>query len=176
MQQCSFWRTKISRVNILIFNLMGFCSHISFMLLKTNITGVHDVCLSVFGMCVSAVGSKLTWCLLPAIRSWSPSSPSTLTRPTASASSLTPRGSTSPREAPTLWSACGTWRSWCVSAASPGQSACSTSLLALIMLWWFNLTVNRGFLFFVAGWTGLWGRWALATTAKCWRRPPRITS
>lgn len=144
MQQCSFWRTNISWVNIFIFNLKGFCSNISSLRFKTNIPGFH-FCLPIFGMCVSAVSSVLTWCLLAVIRSWSPSSPSTLTRPTASASSLTPRGSTSPQEAPTLWSACGTWRSWCVCAASPGQSACSTLLLALITLWWLNLMLIQDF-------------------------------
>ena len=59
--------------------------------------------------------------LSEATLSWSPSSPSTHTPPTASASSSTPRGSTSPRAAQMRWSACGTWRSWCVCAASHGE-------------------------------------------------------
>lgn len=67
---------------------------------------------------------KSTVCLFAVIQSWSPFSPSTLTRPTASASSSTPQGNTSPQEVLTLWSACGTWMSWCVSAVSPGQSVC----------------------------------------------------
>lgn len=70
----------------------------------------------------------------PATPSWNPSSPSTLTRPTASASSSTPRGNTLPQEVPTRWSACGTWRSWCAFAASPGRSSPAhlpASLLAL---------------------------------------------
>lgn len=60
--------------------------------------------------------------VFPVIQSWRLSSPSTLIRQTASASNLTPRGSTSPQAAPTPWSACGTWRNWCAFAASPGQS------------------------------------------------------
>lgn len=63
-----------------------------------------------------------------ATRSWSRCSPSTPTLPTASVSSSTPWGSTSPREVRTRWSASGTWMSWCVSGASPGQLLCSAVL------------------------------------------------
>lgn len=130
---------------------------------------------------VSVEASVVGWfgaemCLFAVIRSWSPSSPSTLTRPTASASSLTPRGNTSPQEVPTPWSACGTWRNWCVSVASPGQSVCvSVCVCDMIIL----LCLNLSFVLIVdvvVGWTGLWGRWASAMTARCWPRPPRITS
>lgn len=76
----------------------------------------------VFSKCLYLCGSGTELCVFAVILSWSPSSPSTLTRPTASASSLTPRGSTLPQEVPMPWSACGTWRNWCASAASLGQS------------------------------------------------------
>lgn len=82
--------------------------------------------------------------LCSVIRIWSPSSPSTLTRPTAYASSLTPRGNTLPQEALMLSLVCGTWRSWCVFAASPGQSV---FLFLQIICPQRNVWMNQGSLF-----------------------------
>lgn len=87
---------------------------------------------------------SLKWmlCLFAVIQSWSPYSPSTLTRPTASASSSTPWGNTSPQEVPTPSSVCGTWTNWCVCAASPGQSVFVLMGLMfkchLLVNWWIS--------------------------------------